>query len=41
MLTFKRINGQYIVTYDKTEYIFAHSRTAWAFIFEKKGDLLK
>lgn len=37
MLTFKRINGQYIVTYNKTEHIFAHSKQAWVFIFKKRG----
>ena len=41
MLTFKRINGRYIVTHNKIEHIFDHSRKAWVFIFEKREDLNK
>jgi hypothetical protein len=37
MTTFKRISGEYIVTHNKTEYIFAHSKQAWAFIFTIKN----
>ena len=36
MLKLKRINRQYIVTYNNTEYVFAHSQHAWAFIFTIK-----
>jgi hypothetical protein len=41
MTTFKRINGIYIVTHDKEEYIFVQSKLAWTFIFEKRKESLK
>lgn len=31
-LTFKRFNGEYIVTYNKIPHIFAQYENAWAFI---------
>ena len=33
MFNFKRLNGKYIVTYNKENYIFAQHQHAWAFIF--------
>lgn len=33
MCNLKRVNRQFIVTHNKTEYIFAHHESAWAFIF--------
>lgn len=33
MCNFKRVNGQYIVTYKNEDYIFAAQQHAWAFIF--------
>jgi hypothetical protein len=38
MCNFKRINREYIVTYNNVDYIFAHSRDAWAFIFAIRKD---
>ena len=32
MLTFKRFDGQYIVTHNGIQHIFAQSSDAWAFI---------
>ena len=36
MFKFKCENGRYIVTHNNTNYTFAHSRDAWAFIFAMK-----
>ena len=41
MLRFRRINRQHIVTYNDVEYIFAHSRDAWVFIFTIRKDFMK
>lgn len=41
MCNFKYFNHQYIVTYNNVEYIFAHSRDAWAFIFALRKELEK
>ena len=41
MLRFRRVNRQHIVNYNNVEYIFAHSRDAWAFIFAIRKDTMK
>ena len=41
MFNFKRINGQYIVTYKNEDYIFTYHQHAWAFIFTIKRSLEK
>lgn len=33
MCNLKRVNRQFIVTYQNEEFIFAHHESAWAFIF--------
>lgn len=35
-ITFKRTNGQYIVTVNDRSYAFASSLDAWEFIFDLK-----
>lgn len=32
MLTFKRFDGQYIVTHNGAKHVFAQSKDAWSFI---------
>ena len=41
MCKFKYFDHQYIVTYKNVEYIFAHSKEAWAFIFVLRKDFVK
>ena len=38
MLSFKRINGKYIVTHNNVEYILPEHKLAWALIFEIRKD---
>ena len=41
MLRFRRVNRQYVVNYNNIEYVFAHHKLAWAFIFETRKDFIK
>ena len=41
MFNLKRINRQFVVTYKKEDYIFAHHQHAWAFIFTIRKELKK
>lgn len=41
MFRLRRVNRQYIVTYEKVDYIFAHHQHAWAFIFTIRKDTMK
>jgi hypothetical protein len=38
MLSFKRINRQYIVTHNNVEYVLPEHKLAWALIFELRKD---
>jgi hypothetical protein len=41
MFRLRRINRQYIVTYENVDYIFAHHQHAWAFILTIRKDTMK
>ena len=41
MLTLKRVDHKYVVTYHDIAYIFTHSRSAWVFIFSIREECNK
>ena len=41
MITFKRMNGEYIVTHNKVQYVFREYESAWSFIVSLRKKLHK